>query len=168
MIYRFDKRLGLPVALVLLAWFGCGPYSFSGSANPHIRTVAVPIFQDQTAEFGVKERLTEAVIEEFTRDNTLKIADRRNADSLVEGTILRVEDRAGAFTGDEQVSDVKVFVTVAVTYRDLMKRKVVWEGEITQWGTFDPDLGLESRDQGIAEALDKIANEILTRSVSGW
>ncbi|MFQ5863832.1 MAG: LptE family protein [bacterium] len=146
----------------------CGPYSFSGSGAPHIKTVAVPIFQDQTSEFGIKEKLTDAVINEFTRDNTLKITDRRNADSILEGTIVSVTDRAGAFTSNEQVQDIKIFITVRVKYEDLKKRKIMWEEEITQWGTFDPDEGPQSRDNGIDEAVEKIANEILNKSVSGW
>lgn len=149
-------------------WFygGCGPYSFSGSGASNLKTVAIPIFQDQTSEFGIKEKLTEEVVDRFTRDNTLRVTDRRNADSLVEGRIITVEDRAGAFTSSESVKDIQVFITVSVKYEDLKKRKVVWEDEITQWGTFDPDK--ESRDDGIKEALSKIAEEILNRSVSGW
>lgn len=154
--------------LISIFSINCGPYSFSSKTTTHIKTVAIPIFQDQTSEFGVKEKLTEVVIEEFTRDNTLKISNRRQADSVIEGTILRIDDRAGAFTSAERVEDIKIFITVKVKYEDLKKRKIVWEEEITQWGTFNPDAGPESRNEGIDEALAKIANEILNKSVSGW
>lgn len=163
------KQAFVCLFLIFTACFlACGPYSFSGSGVPHIKTVAVPIFQDQTSEFGIKEKLTDAVINEFTRDNTLKITDRRNADSIVEGTIINVNDRAGAFTSDEQVQDIKIFITVRVKYEDLKKRKIIWEEQITQWGTFNPDEGPQSRENGIDEAVEKIANEILNKSVSGW
>jgi len=155
-------------ALLLLLQSSCGPYSFSGSSSPHIKTVAVPIFQDQTSEFGIKEKLTDVVIQEFTKDNTLRVTDRRSADSLIEGTIVRVDDRAGAFTSDERVQDIKIFITVRVRYQDLKKRKVIWEEEITQWGTFNPDEGPQSREAGIDEAIAKISGEILNKSVSGW
>ena len=109
MIYLSEtgRRLGLgggtllAVAVLVTA---CGPYSFSGSALPsYIKTVAVPIFEDRTAEFGIKEALTDAIIERITQDNTLKISDRRRADSVLDGTVLRIEDRAGAYNRDEQV-----------------------------------------------------------------
>lgn len=158
----------LSLTLCLVFFINCGPYSFSGATASHIKTVAIAIFQDQTSEFGVKEALTDAVIEEFTRDNTLKISDRRNADSVVEGAIIRIQDRAGAFTSTEIVEDIKIFITVKVKYEDLKKRKTVWQEEITQWGTFDPDSGPDSRNEGINEAIQKIANEILNKSVSGW
>ena len=102
----------------------------------------------------------------FTRDNTLKITDRRNADSVLEGTIVRVDDRAGAFASNETVQDIKIFVTVHVKYEDIVKRKTVWEEDLTQWGTFNPDT--ESRENGIDEAITKIASDILNKSVSSW
>ena len=167
--FRRAKVLRLPDLWILTGCLtACGPYSFSSSGSGGIKTVAVPIFQDQTSEFGIKEKITEEVIDQFTRDNTLRITDRRNADSLIEGTILRVEDRAGTFTSDERVQDIQIFITAKVKYEDLKKRKIMWEEEITQWGTFNPDDREESRDKGIAEAIQKIATEILNKSVSGW
>ncbi|MFQ5824440.1 MAG: LptE family protein [bacterium] len=174
-LFKFKKLLviqshALVYTLLLVFTYinACGPYSFSSSGASHIRTVSIPIFQDQTSEFGVKEKLTDAVINEFTRDNTLKITDRRNSDSIIEGTILRITDRAGAFTSDERVQDIKIYITVKVKYEDLKKRKLIWEEDITQWGTFNPDEGPQSREKGIDEAVEKIANEILNKSVSGW
>lgn len=154
--------------LVSALFWNCGPYSFSSTGASHLKTVAVPIFQDQTSEFGIKEKLTDEVVQHFTSDNTLKVTDRRNADSLIEGTILKVDDRAGAFTSDETVQDIKIFITAHVKYEDLKKRKTVWEDTITQWGTFNPDEGPQSREAGINEAVAKIADEILNKSVSGW
>lgn len=174
MIYLIDhksRQLMIATALLALAYFihfSCGAYSFSSSGASHIATIAIPLFQDQTSEFGIKEKLTDEVVKEFTRDNTLRITDRRRADSLLEGTIIVVDDRAGAFTSDEKVQDIKIFITVRVKYEDLKKRKIIWEEEITQWGTFNPDEGPESRENGINEAVQKIASEILNKSVSGW
>jgi len=157
------------VALLAVSGSQCGPYSFSGSALPsHIKTVAVPTFKDRTAEFGIKESLTDAVIERITRDNTLKIADPRRADSILDGTVLRVEDRPGAYNREEQVQENKVFVTAKIRFEDLHKNKVMWEDEIVQWGTYDPAGGEQARRAAIEEALRKIADEVLNRTISSW
>ncbi len=155
----------LPCCLTQLA---CSVYSFSSSGASHLKTVAIPVFQDQTSEFGIKEKLTDEVQEQFTRDNTLRVTERRNADSLIEGKIIRVNDEAGAFSSDESVQDIKVFISVSVKYRDLKKRKTVWDEQFTQWGTFNPDEGTQSRETAIDEAIGKIATDILNKSVSGW
>ncbi len=176
MIYHFNKRrnfyfLSFFVLLAIALVSGCGVYSFSSSGGSGIKSIAIPIFQDQTSEFGIREKLTDIVIDEFTKDNTLKIDDRRNADSLLEGKIVRVDDQAGAFSRDETVQDIKITISVSVKYQDLKKRKVIWEEVLSQWGTFNPD-GSDNenstREAAIDEAVTKIAGEILNKSVSGW
>ena len=153
----------------VLAEWGCGVYSFSGSAYPHIKSIAIPLFEDRTAEFGVRENLTNALVEAFTRDNTLKIADRRNADAILEGVLMRVEDRPGAYNRQEQVQEIQVFLTVQIKYRDLKKRKIIWEDTISQFGTYTPGGSENStREDAISEAIAKIADEVLNRTVSGW
>ena len=149
--------------------FGCGPYSFSGSALPHIKTVNVPLFEDKTAEFGVKEELTNTIIDAFTEDNTLKIADRRSADSILQGTLLRVQERPGAYTTDEQVQEIQVYVTVEIKFMEVKKSKVIWEDRIIQFGTYAPEDPVKrTRNAAISEAIVKIADEALNRTVSGW
>lgn len=163
------NRLASVLCMVMLATLGCGVYSFSGSANPHLKTVAVPIFDDQTAEFGVKEQLTNAIIASFNRDNTLKIADRRVADVIVAGTILRLNEQAGAYTSQEQVQEIRVYLTAKIKCDDVKKRKVLWEEELTQFGAYSPGgANSDDRQRAITEAVEKIATEVLNRTVSGW
>ena len=159
------KRILLLYCIIVL---NCGIYSFSGSLAPHLKTVAVPLFDNRTVEFGIAEDMTDTVIEEFTRDNTLKIADRSTADILIDATILRVDDRAGAFDANEMVQDVKIYVSVNVKCTDQVKDQVLWEERITQWGGYDPSGGPDARLDGIAEAIDKISKDILNKTVSGW
>jgi hypothetical protein len=155
-------------ATLLLICTGCGFYSFSGSLAPHLNTVAVPLFENRTAEFGITEDMTDIIIEEFTRDNTLKISDRSGADVLIEGVILRINDRAGGFDAQERVQDYKIYLTVSIKCTDQQKQQLLWEERITQWGSFDPSAGPESRNDGIAEAIEKISQEVLNKTVSGW
>jgi hypothetical protein len=160
----FKKILLLYCIIVL----NCGIYSFSGSLAPHLNTVAVPLFDNRTVEFGIAEDMTDTVIEEFTRDNTLKIADRSTADILIDATILRVDDRAGAFDANETVQDLKIYVSVNVKCTDQVKDQVLWEERITQWGGYDPSGGPDARLDGLAEAIDKISKDILNKTVAGW
>lgn len=146
----------------------CGYYSFSGSLPPHLKTVAIPLFDNRTAEFGIAEEMTDTIIDEFTRDGSLKITDQGSADVLIEGSIIRIEDRAGGFSQDEQVQDFNVYVTVRVKCTDQVKRTVMWEERLTQFGTYDPAEGAQGRSDAIAEAMDKFSEQILNNTVSGW
>lgn len=164
MICHFKKIISIIILLVC----SCGYYSFSGSTLPaHLKTIAIPVFEDRTSEFGVRESITEALIEEFTKDNTLKISDPRNADSILEGTITNIRDQAGTVNLSEQVKDIKVYVSVDVKFHDVKNRKIIWEEQITHWGTFDPD-NVTGRTDGIKEAIDKLVADILNKTIAGW
>ncbi len=162
-------KLLFVLSITMQCVLACGPYSFSGSGNPNIKTVAVPVFNDQTAEFGIKEQLTNTIIELFTRDNNLKIADRRTADSIVNGTLLRVVEQAGVYTKSEQVQEIRVTLTVHIKYEEVKKRKVIWEEDLTQFGTYTPgDASSGDRRSAISQAVAKIAEEVINKSVTGW
>jgi len=164
------NRFVLPV--ILLCWFAlstCGPYSFSGSSVPsHIKTIAVPLFEDQTTEFGIKEKLTDAIIEEITRDNSMKIANESMANAIVYGKIISVTDQAYDYNADEQVQSYRVNVTVEVEVRDVKKAAPMWKEQWRQWGEYVIDPGTDARQEGIQAAIKKIAEDVLNKTVSGW
>jgi len=168
-----NNFIHLILPLLFIIGMSCGYYSFSGSTLPsHIQTVAVPMFENKTSEFGVREDMTDALIIKFTQDNTLKVLDRRSADSIVMGTIVNIREQAGAYTAQEQVNEIRVYVSVQAKFEDIKKRKVIWEESITQWGTYNPngspgDEG-STRQDGIAEAMEKIVDDIFNKTVSGW
>lgn len=152
--------------LLILAFTRCGVYSFSGSTLPaHIKTVHVPLFEDQTAEFGIDQKITDGIIEALMADNTLKIGGRNQADALLVGQIIRVTERAGQYSDNEKASDFRLTITLRASFEDLKKRNVIWEEEWEEWGTFSSTV---SRDDAINEAAKKLAEDIVNRTVSGW
>ncbi len=167
LILKSRQSVGYYLLLVCMIC-SCSYYSFSGSLPPHLETIAIPLFDNSTPEFGVAEELTDTVIQEFTRDNSLKIADRQQADLVLEGEISRIDDRAGAFDENEQVQNRKLYMTVRVNCTDQVKKQILWEDRITRWGEYDPVAGPDARLQGIDEAIDKISQDILNKTVSGW
>ncbi len=56
---RAGRALGLILAAVVLAGWGCGT---RGSLPDHIKTVAVPIFKNRTLESGVESAITSGVV----------------------------------------------------------------------------------------------------------
>jgi hypothetical protein len=163
-----NKRATLLISIVFVSLFACGIYSFKGSLAPHLKTVAIPLFDNRTAEFGVTEEMTDTMIEKFTQDGSLKLMDQTSADVLLEGTISRISDRAGAFDANERVQDLNIYVTVQIKCTDLVKRQIMWEERMTQFGSYDPAEGPDARLDGISEAIEKISKEVLNKTVSGW
>jgi len=170
---RFNRLATIYLlALVPVVISHCGYYSFSGSSLPaNIRTIAIPMFENRTTEFGVREDITDALINEFTQDNTLKVVDQRSADSIIEGTIINIREQAGAYNQQEQVKEIRIYVNVQAKFEDLKNNKVIWEEQITQWGTYSPDSPSgenSTRQDAIGEAIGKIVTDIFNKTISGW
>ncbi len=156
--------------IALLSLAGCF-YSFRGtSVPPHMKTIAIPIFDDQSGlgQAGLRDKFTSDLIQLFVSDNTLQVTDRNSADALLEGSIATIQDQAAVVAPGEEVKKRRVTVTVHVAFHDLKLRKKVWEKDISNWGEYDSGGGLSQRDTGIEDALNKISEDILIATVSGW
>ena len=63
---------------------GCG-YSFSGSSLPsHIKSVAIPVLENQSLDYQVADEVTQALVDRFISDNRLKITPISQADAVLE------------------------------------------------------------------------------------
>ncbi len=150
-------------------------YSFTGAMPSHLKTVAVPLLKNETAEYGVVEQITDKIISEIQRDNTLKIVDLNGADSVLRGTLLRVDDVP--YTYDQQsgggqnfsVGEYKLTITVRMQYYDQKNDQVVWEQDFSAWGTYQhTSVSPEERQAGFQQAIEKLAQDVLNQTVSGW
>ncbi len=167
----FNVRL-LIASLVLMAT-GCAgcPYSFTGaSVPPHLKTIAIPIVEDQSG-FGdptLRDLFSRQLVERFISDNTLQTTERATADAILEGIILAVNDAPIVVQGGEQVARRRITVTVRMRFQDVKMRRQVWEKEFSNWGDYDSGGGLTRRNEGIAEAVRKLTEDILNETVAGW
>jgi hypothetical protein len=149
---------------------GC-VYSFTGaSVPPHLKTVAIPLVDDQSGlgEPGLREKFTTELIQLFTADNSLEVADRGTSDSILEGAILSVSDAPAVVTQGEQVTRRRVTITARFAFQDMKQRKKLWDKTFSSWGDYDSGGGLSQRQAGLQEALRKIAEDVLLETVSGW
>jgi hypothetical protein len=157
----------------LLTFLGCTgcPYSFTGaSVPPHLKTIALPIAEDQSG-YGdptLRDQFSRELLQRFINDNTLQPADRNSADSILEGVITSVKDAPVVVEAGDQVAKRRITVTVHMTFQDVKLRKKVWEKDFTQWGDYPSGGGLTQRNAGIAEAVRKLTEDILNETVAGW
>jgi len=156
----------LPVVMVA----GC--YSFTGASVPsHLKTIAIPLVDDQSGfgQPGLRENLTSQLTDLFITDNSLEVADRTKADSMLEGVITNVTDAASVVEQGETVSKRRVTVQARFVFQDMKLKKKVWEKTFSNWGDYDTggDAFLQQQS-GMQEALRKISEDILLQTVSGW
>ncbi|NUN07732.1 MAG: LptE family protein [Ignavibacteriaceae bacterium] len=164
---------GLFFTYYLFNFTGCSgcPYSFSGaSVPPHLKTIAIPFTEDRSgsSEGGLRELFNTQLTQKFINDNNLAISDRTNADAILETAIVSFSDLPAVVTGGETLASRKVSITVQVVYRDLVKKKVIFERQFSNYGDYASGGGLAERTKGIETAVDRITDDILLETVSGW
>lgn len=168
----------LPVLLLLLVFVvllaalatGCG-YSFTGSNLPgHIRTVAIPNFENDTLEPQVGQEATAGILEAFMRDGRLKLAPEAQADSRLIGRVVRYENKVQNYSADQTPRDYIVVLTIAVTLRDQVKNRDLWrDDEIVRTAVYEPGSGtLTGEEEARRDAITRLAADLVTRTLEQW
>lgn len=165
-------RSGFLASLSALGLGGC-LYGFAGGGlPPHIKTVAVLPFDNQTPEPTLTQEINTAVREAVEGRLGLRQASERQADAVVRGTITRYEpDLPVAYTGDEgDGGDVRVTrrlvqINVSVEIVDQDGGKPLWQRSgLLLEGDYDPG----QEQEGRRKALDKLVTNIVEGAQSQW
>ena len=99
--------------------------------------------------------------------------DERDADALVEGTILEYHRDPFTYDANENVQTYRVEIVVDARFVDVRKNTVLWEEKrLSQWDTYNfVSVGgqpAETEDVGIARVIVKLRDDILNRCIQGW
>jgi hypothetical protein len=151
---------------------GCA-YTASPALLPqHLKTVAIPVFENATPEAQLEQQITTAVVAAFVRDNHLKIVDEKSANAVIRGKVTQYRNAVFGFTNASTATQYRVTVGVQVTFKDLVKNRELWSDEIVKSVIYYvqqvPDHPAQTELDGRQEAVAKLADEILSRSVEGW
>lgn len=161
-------------AILLLILSGCGIYSTSGSGRSGGGTIAVPLFENSTVEFGINEGLTDTLIVALVKDANLKVVDEDQADLVIRGRVVSVRDEPftyGQTQAQAQSEQNRITVAVDVSCYDTKKGRTVWEEKgLSGYGIYRAVRRQEEeRNAGIRAAFAILVKDIVDRTaVGGW
>lgn len=134
--------------------------------------MAVPTFENGTTEPTLDQELTQAVVQRFVRDNHLKVVDEKSATAVVRARITQYKNAVFGFTDASEANEYRVTIAVQVVFKDIVKNREIWNDEIVRTANYYvqdvPGQTAKTELDGRKEAITKIADEILNRSVEGW
>ena len=160
------------VATIAINFTSCCAYSFTGASVPeHLKTIAIPMADDRSGsgQAGMREKLTQTLIQDFIADNTLQVAERATANAILECTILApLNDAPAIVSAGENVQSRRITLKVKVVLRDLVKKQTLIDKVYTNYGDYSASGGTPSRNDAIETAITKISEDILLDTVSGW
>ena len=161
-----------PVFLCLVLFLqGC--YSFTGaSLPPHIKTVAVPPFKEQSgagvAQLGAE--FTEKLIDVIESQSSLSIeSDINRADALLEAAIVSFDDEPSQIGSEtERAITNRITIVVRASFTDRIQNKAFFTR--TPFNGFDDySVGdFAGKEEAIDTAVDQIVDELFNRMISNW
>jgi outer membrane lipopolysaccharide assembly protein LptE/RlpB len=160
-------------AACLVGFAGCG-YSTAAVALPsHLHTIAIPQFENGTNEYTIEQDITTAVVDRFVADNHLKVVDERSADAVLRGRVTIYKNSVFGISPQNLAQEYRVTIAVSVTLKDQVKNRELWSDEnLVKTANYYvqnvPGQEASTELDGRKNAIAKIADEILARSVQGW
>ncbi len=168
---RFVLLMLAFVALVSCASDPTEGYSFASAHDESIKTVAVPIFSNDTFHAGVELTLTEDIIKQIQRQTTWRVTSAENADALLTGSIKNVNLRSlSTQTGVGFVQEMAVQITVDFELVDNRSgRTLTSRTGYSALGSFVPAQPTGERlDVGYAGAAQTLARDLVGDLQSAW
>ncbi len=159
-------------ALLLAAAAGCG-YTVRSALPSHLKTLAIPVFGNNTVEFGLADDITQSLVNGFLSDGRLRIVQERDANAVLRGTVAAYKNQVFGYTSTERATQYEIVLTVQVTFRDLVKNRDLWkEDALTVRTTYNVvAVGSEpprTEPDGRREVIQKLSEQIVSRTVQGW
>jgi hypothetical protein len=174
-VTRTPKALPLVLIAAAILCQSCGYYSFSATGGRGgkggLSTIAIPILVNETLEYGVEQELADTLVEEFTDDNSLRVVPEDQAESILRGTVVRYERPVVSYDAGGSPREYKVSVAARLSYENAVTKEVIWEGEIEGWSIYSAageGGDVTSEDEAKAIAFEKLAQDVLAKTVQGW
>ena len=168
----------------------CGLYSLAGSIPPHIKSISIPLVENQTSDFAIAEDLTDAIIKQFNQSGILLIQNAGEAHSTLKGKVNKITDGPYSYNKNESISEYRYKVDVKIEWYDNTKEKNIIDKNYSGFGAYglsgdissdgldnDNDGKIDSEDDNefgeprsfaAKVAINKIAEDILNDILTTW
>lgn len=166
--------LAVACATILLGACASDPsrgYSLSPAHDQGVRTIAVPILDNETYSTGTELLLTEAIIKAIQQTTPWRVTSSAAADSTLTGTITKVGfNRLSRTPGTGLAQEVAVELAVDFDWTDNRTGQVLASRRsFSAVATFIPDRGVGERlELGEHGAIDELAHRIVDSLRDDW
>lgn len=166
----------LIISAILLLIPGCASapnqgYAFDSGFDESIRTIAVPIFRNETTSRGLEVQLTEAVQKQLQQRTPWRLSSTDRADTTLVGVITGTQ--LSVLSDDPQtglVQEQAVRITIRFEWRDNRSGEVlVARDGYSASAVFSPSRGVGDRlEMGQRNAIDELASDLVSDLRSSW
>ena len=155
----------LSIVCVGLVLSGCG-YQLVGKEThlpPGVNSIAIPTFKNQTLEPGIEISLTQSFLREFIEDRRVKVADRNEADSFLEGVVKSFSTYSSSYDRSGQALEYQTIIVIDATLKN-RNGEVLWrERDLTEKMWFQTSPSAIVSEANKAAAIQQIGKSMAER-----
>lgn len=156
----------IPLIILLVTASGCGVYSFKAGGKAAFESLNVTQFENNTIEYQLADRLTDAVIDAFIMDNTVQIKEPARADAIMKGTVVSYRREAYTFDQEDNVSEYAVKVALSIKVLKADSEEIIWTKDFYAEGVYDANL--ETEEEGQDRIVTLLTGDILSHTTKSW
>ncbi len=163
-------RLGFLWVLSLLFLAGCGVYSASsGRVDENIKRVYVAFLENMTTEPNLGVDISDDIIQALQFDNTLKVVEEGEADSIISGKVVRYVLKQVAARENLTVNEYQVQIAVQLDFSIRATGENIFaKKRFTGTGNYVLDDSGTTEETARDEAVEEIVRDILAMVVEDW
>lgn len=168
------RRKVLAAAMLTLC-SGCG-YMVGNGFDPEIRTVSVPVFENDTYRRNIELQLTEAVQKEIQNRTPFRLAKDGESDTRLVGRIVSIRKDVLGETRYDDPRELQFTIMVNVTWEDLRNNRILAEEQVpispdiisvTGQSEFAPEMG-QSLATATQDGVNRLARKIVNMMETPW
>ncbi|UCF05314.1 MAG: LptE family protein [bacterium] len=173
----YGGSVSILVLAVLLVLSSCGYYGTGSRTAGDVKRIAVPYFQNETAEPDIEIEVTQQIIDGIVNDNTLKVVSEEEADAILEGSIIEYSNVPFTFNeapaasgGEVQADQYRVLIGLRISLLNTGDNAYIWENKrINAHGDYYlEDTGEQTYEKALEEVYRDIVESILGATVEEW
>lgn len=127
----------------------------------NIKSIAIPVFRNDTYEPGIEVLLTEALREQFLRSGFVRLTDVQNADAVVAATIKNFSLKAISFSQTDYATEYRASIVMRIKLVT-RKGKVLWQDrKVSRIEDFRVSIDIFQTEAAKQQATRRIARDLM-------
>jgi outer membrane lipopolysaccharide assembly protein LptE/RlpB len=151
--------------LCFLLFTGCG-YQLVGKEThvpPGLTSVAIPTFANRTFEPGIEVSFTRGFLKEFIQDRRVRVVDRSQADSVLEGVITSLQIYSVAYNSSGLATEYQTTVVIDLVLKKRTGETLWVERNVSETRWYKASSGVFTSEFSKAAAIEQIGKYIAER-----
>lgn len=164
-----DMKLLAKIFILLSFSFilsNCTIYNFNPKGKSDYSSIAITRFENNTAEFGFADQLTNDVIDAFITDGTFKILPEENAEIILYGTMTRYSRLPHTFDENDLVQQYKVEINFDIRLKKAIDGIDLWAEKMNKIGIYD--VISETEEDARQKVILLLIESIINKTTKSW